>query len=69
MKSVPDEQVWFEVWYNRELGLGVGRHMRADTETGAHSIAAMFAAEKQPNIEVLKVTVTREPIKPKRSRK
>lgn len=58
-----DSDVCFEVWYNRDLGRGVGRHMKAASEADALKVAEGFAAEGHPNIEVLKVTTTREAIK------
>lgn len=64
MKAAPNTESHYEVWFNRDLGKGVGRHLKADNETQAFEIADGLEAEGQPNIEVLKVTTTRKAVKP-----
>lgn len=60
--AAPNKETGFEVWFNRSLGYGVGRVMRADTIDQAFEIADALEAEGQPNIEVLEVTTTRKAV-------
>jgi hypothetical protein len=51
-----DKAVHYEIWW----GGTDKRHRKANTEEDARTIADEFAAEGQPGVEVVRVTVTRE---------
>jgi hypothetical protein len=53
-----EPEVHYEIWW----GGTDKRHRKADTEEDARTIADEFTAEGQPGIEMLKVTVTKEPV-------